>query len=149
MNDRTNRAIDRLAAALQELSYLDRISINPEIRMLLCPSAPAPEDVKHMHALGLTPRIAELVAEAIEDLIIRQAVGQQPDTAAAEDFARTNPQLAEDIASAFRDIDTGALARTVLDGTAPIDRPTVRRALDAMFRTDNTPQDPQEDGDDA
>jgi hypothetical protein len=148
MSERTNRAVDRLAAALYELSYRGRISIKPDVRMLICPGQPKPEDVRHLHAVGLSADVAELLADTIEQLLITlDTAGEPVDPKAADDFARSNPELAQDVASAFTDIDVNVLARTVLDDTAPQDRAAVTRALDAMFRP--TEDDQQEDGDDA
>lgn len=134
MSDRINRAVDRLAAALYELSYQGRISIKPDVRMLLCPGDPKPEDVKHLHGIGLSAELAELLAEAIEQLVIHHATAGQPtDPAGADDFARTNPELADDVASAFSDIDLTELTRSVLNDTDPQHRMAVTRALDSMF----------------
>lgn len=146
MSDRINRAVDRLAHALYELSYRGRISIKPDVRMLIVPGDPQPEDVKHLHGVGLSAELAELLAEAIEQLLIhRDTAGQPVDPAGADDFARTHPELAEDVASAFNGINLIELTRTVLDDTDPRDRMTVTRALDAMF---GDTQD-QEDGDES
>lgn len=146
MSERTNQAVDRLANALHELSYRDRISINPAIRMLLCPGNPKPEDARHMHAVGLTTELAELLAEAIEQLLITLDTGEMADPAGADDFARTNPDLANDVSSAFTGLDLNEVARQVLNDTDPRDRMTVTRALDAMF---GDTQDQQEDGDES
>lgn len=135
MSDRINRAVDRLANALYELSYRGRISTSPEVRMLVVPGDPKPEDARHLHGVGLTAELAELLAGVVEQLLA---------TAEADDFARTYPELAEAVASTFNAIDVHALAQTVLDDAAPDDRSSVARALNAMFRT---AQDQQEDGD--
>lgn len=139
MSDRTNQAVDRLAAALHELSYRGRISIKPDIRMLVCPGDPTPEDVRHLHGIGLSADTAGLLADAINQLLRDLDSG-------TDAIARSNPELARDVASAFDDIDVDALARAVLDDAAPQDRTSVTRAIKAMFRTT---QDPQEDGDDS
>jgi hypothetical protein len=120
MTDRTRRAIGRLAEALHELSYRGRISLTPDMRMLLCPGQPTTADAPHMHAIGLSAELAELLAEAVEQLLINlDTAGEPVDPTAAAEFARSNPELARDIASAFIGID-----------------------VNAMF-----PQDQQEDGD--
>jgi len=145
--DRINQAVDRLAGALHELSYRGRLGINPEIRTLVCPGDPKPEDVNHLHGIGLTADLAEILAETIEQLITRIDTAAVPinPTAAAE-FARSNPELAKDVSSAFHALDVDALARTVLNDAAPSDRASVTRAIKAMFRPT---QDQQEDGDDS
>jgi hypothetical protein len=148
MSDRTNRAVDRLAEALHELGYRGRLSITPDVRLLLCPGQPKPEDARHLHAVGLSAELVELLAETVEQLLITiDTAGEPVDPRAAEAFARNNPELADDVASAFTDIDVDALARTVLDDDAPRDRAAINRALDAMFRP--TQDETQEDGDDA
>jgi hypothetical protein len=144
MTENANQAIGRLARALQELSYRGRISIKPEIRMLLCPGEPTPEDAPHMHAIGFTPEIAGLLADAVERLLDTDAPSAP---LSAHIFALVKPELTGEIRSAFAHIDPDALARAVLADTAPQDRPTVTRALAAMFRT--TEDDQHEDGDDA
>lgn len=147
MSDRINQAVDRLASALYELSYRGRTSIKPAIRMLLCPGDPKPEDVRHLHGIGLSPELAELLADTIEQLLITlDTAGEPVDPAGADDFARTNPELAKDVASAFTGLDLTEVTRQVLNDTDPRDRMTVTRALDAMF---GDTQDQQEDGDDA
>jgi len=144
MSERNNQAVDRLAAALHELAYRGRISLKPDVRMLILPGSPVPEDVRHLHGVGLSADMADLLADAIEHLLRSgEPIGHQ----AATDFARSNPELAQDVASAFTGLDMDALARTVLNDTAPDDRAAVTRALDAMFRP--TQDDQQEDGDDA
>lgn len=144
MTERANRAVDRLAAALHELAYRGRISINPDMRLLMAAGNPA--DPRHLHAIGLPAELVELLAEAVEQLLIDIDTAREPvDPTAATEFARANPALALELDSAFTAIDVDALARTVLDDAAPRDRAAINRALDAMFRT--TEQDQQEDGD--
>ncbi|WP_399559044.1 hypothetical protein OIA45_49085 (plasmid) [Streptomyces chartreusis] len=134
MSEHINRAVDRLAEALYELSYRGRISINPDIRMLLCPGQPKPEDARHLHAIGLSAEVVELLADAIEQLLItHDTAGGPVDPTGADDFARNNPELAKDVASAFTGINLTELTRSVLDDTDPTDRMSVTRALDAMF----------------
>lgn len=136
MTERTNQAIDRLAAALTELSYRGRISITPDARILLCPGQPRPEDARHLHAIGLSADVVDLLAAAVEQLLT--APGSEDPHAAsnpyyAHIFALAKPDLAADIDSAFTDLDLTELTRTVLDDTDPIDRTSVTRALNAMF----------------
>lgn len=147
MNDRTNQAVDRLAAALHELSYRGRVSIKPDVRMMILPGDPQPEDVRHLHGIGISAELVELLTEAIEQLLITiDTAGEPVDPTAAAEFTRSNPELAKDVASAFHDLNVDALALTVLDDAAPCDRASVTRAIKAMFRTT---QDPQEDGADS
>lgn len=111
--DRILKAVDRLAAALAELAYTDRVSVDPDIRMLLTPNEPTSSEVRHMHALGLTPELAEQVAEAVEQLIITRSVTETPDPFNAQIFALAKPELAAEINSAFDGIDIDELARTI------------------------------------
>lgn len=147
-DDRTRQSIERLACALYELSSRGGYSTKPAIRMLLGPGEPTREDARHLHSVGISAHIADLLAEAIEQLLLDiDTAGEHASTSAAAAFAATHPGLAADIAGAFTGIDTDALARAVLNDTAPADRWAVNRALDAMFRP--TDDDPQEDGDHA
>lgn len=134
MTERINRAVDRLAEALHELAYRGRITIKPDIRMLLCPGEARPEDVRHLHGIGLSVELAELLAEAVERLLITHDVGQPVDPQGAADFARSNPDLARDVASSFTGIDLTELTRTVLNDTDPQNRITVTRAIESMLR---------------
>lgn len=142
MSERINRAVHRLAEALHELAYRGRISITPDIRMLLCPGQVRLEDTdaRQLHAIGLSAEVAELLAAAVEQLLTATAAGpvdpHGPDT-----FAATNPELAADVASAFTGIDLTELTRTVLDDTAPHNRMAVTRALDSMFGADEEAED--------
>lgn len=145
--DRILRAVDRLADALAELSYTDRISITPAVRLFMAPNEPTTEEARHLHAIGFTPELAELLAETVEQLLIDRArtaefVGAAHDYA----FAAMRPELVNDIDSAFAGLDLTELTRTVLDDTAPQDRMAVTRALDAMFGDHATEdEDDQED----
>jgi len=145
MSDRNDQAADRLMAALYELSYRGRISITPDIRIVACPSDRNPEGPRPLCAAGLSVEMAELLAQAIEQLLITiDTAGAPVDPTAAADFARSNPELAEDIASAFTGIDLTELTRAVLDDTDPQNRMAVTRALDAMFG-DVTDQEAEDD----
>lgn len=134
-DDRTGKAVNRLAEALHELAYRGRISINPDIRMLLCPGKARLEDTdaRHLHAIGFSADVVELLADAVEQLLTAHTAAGQVDPHGPAQFAATNPELAADIASAFTGIDLTALTRTVLDDTAPEHRMAVTRALDSMF----------------
>jgi hypothetical protein len=131
MTDRIHQAIDRLAGVLHELGYTDRISIKPAVRMLLAPGEPTAQDGKHMHAIGLTTDLVELLADAVERLIATRT--NPDDRISADVFALAKPDLAAAIDDAFAGIDLTELTRTVLADTAPHDRMTVTRALDDMF----------------
>lgn len=105
---RIRRAVDRLASALSELGYTDRISIKPAVRMLLAPGeatiAAFPD--QPVHALGFTPELAELLAEAVEQLTIHRATtGGRP--------ADITPELAAEIESAFTGIDIADITHTL------------------------------------
>lgn len=136
MSDRTNQAVDRLAAALHELSYRGRIAHQPDVRMLLSPGKPTIADARHMHALGFSVDVVEVLADFVEQLLQLRA-------ATAAQFADANPELAQAIADTFSRIDVDDLARTVLADADPRDHAAINRALDALFHT----EDPQEDGD--
>lgn len=120
-HDRIRRAVDRLADSLTELGYTDRVSIKPDIQMLLSPGEATVRDAPHVRALGFTPELAELLAEAVEQLIIRRAV------------QGARPEMASAIDGAFADIDRADLARAVLSETAPENHTAVTRALNAVF----------------
>lgn len=143
MGERTNLAIDRLAAALHELSYRGRISITPDARLLLCPGNPQPEDARHLHAVGISTELVELLASTVEKLL---ADRELYDAAAA--VARQN-LLGKAVDAAFDAIDLTQLTSAVLDETAPQDRAAVTHALDAMFGDIPTEDDQQEDGDES
>jgi hypothetical protein len=143
MNEDTNRIIDRLAQALQELAYQGRISITPDVRLLLCPGAPKTEDVRHMHAIGLSTEVVELLASTVEKLVSDREL-----YAAAAEVAQNN-QVARAVDTVFAALDLTQITTAVLNETAPQDRDAVTHALDAMFGDVPTEDDPQEDGDDA
>jgi hypothetical protein len=107
-HDRIRRAVNRLAEALTELGYTDRISIKPAVRMLLAPgeATVAAHPSTPVHALGFTPELAELLAEAVEQLIIHRAThGPAP--------ADITPELAAEIESAFTGVDIAELTQTL------------------------------------
>ncbi|QLJ06707.1 hypothetical protein HZZ00_37385 (plasmid) [Streptomyces sp. NEAU-sy36] len=107
-HDRISRAVNRLAEALTELGYTDRISIKPAVRMLLAPGeATIAAFPNHpVHALGFTPELAELLAEAVEQLIIHRAThGPVP--------ADIPPALRAEIESAFTGVDIAELTQTL------------------------------------
>jgi hypothetical protein len=106
-HDRIRRAVNRLAEALTELGYTDRISIKPAVRMLLAPgeATVAAHPSTPVHALGFTPELAELLAEAVEQLIIHRATHGDP--------ADITPELAAEIESAFTGIDIAELTQTL------------------------------------
>ncbi|KPC70891.1 hypothetical protein ADL27_53260 [Streptomyces sp. NRRL F-6602] len=106
--DRTRDAIDRLAAALEELAYTRRISITPEIRVLLVPDHAGPEDVPHMHSIGITPEAAELAAQVLEQVVAARNAGPDPVTAGIHDyvFATVHRDLANAIDEIFSEVDT-------------------------------------------
>lgn len=111
-HDRIRRAVARLAEALTELGYTDRISIKPAIRMLLAPGEAtiAAFPAQPVHALGFTPELAELLAEAVEQLTIHRATtGGHP--------ADITPEMAAEIESAFTGIDIADLTRTLQPGS--------------------------------
>jgi hypothetical protein len=141
--DRILKAVDRLADALAELAYTDRISSRPDIRMLLTPDEPTSTEVRHMHAVGLTPEMAELLAEAAERLIASRSVPQPPDPFNAQVFALAKPELAAEINNAFAGIDLTEITRAVLADPDPHNRMTVTRALDDMFG--DIPQEAEDD----
>lgn len=145
-NDRIRQAVDRLAEALHELSYRGRISITPDIRMLLAPGQAKQDDVRHLHAIGLSAEVAELLAQAIEQLLTSVAANPPADTSAAAEFARSNPELAAELADAFNQVDLVALTKAVLDDTAPENRRTVTRALDDLFGDIPTEDDTEAEG---
>jgi hypothetical protein len=122
--ERIIKAVDRLAAALAELGYTDRISIRPDVRLLLTPENPTSREIRSMHALGLTPELAELAAEAIEQLTARRTVGHLPNA---------KPELTSEVNSVFASLDLREITREVLDTTTPNNRTTVTRALNDMF----------------
>lgn len=143
MSERTNQAVDRLAAALHELAYLGRISIKPDARLLLCPGNPQPEDAPHLHAIGISAEVVDLLAEAVEKLIADRAL-----YAAAAAVAQHN-QVAKAVDDAFAALDLNQITKAVLNETAPQDRAAVTHALDAMFGDTPTEDDQQEDGDES
>lgn len=111
---RIRQAVDRLAGALSELGYTDRFSIKPAIRILLAPGEPTTADAPHMHSIGLTPELAELLAEAAEQLILHRCTAGEPDDSInAVFFALAKPNLAAEIDSAFDGIDIAELTRTL------------------------------------
>lgn len=124
--DRIREAIDRLAAAIYELTYRDRISIKPEVRVLLAPGDATADDMRHLHTIGLTAQLAERLAEAAEQLLSTERTE-------GGELEQANPELAAAINAAFSDLDLVELANTVLTDTDPQDRKPVTRALDAMF----------------
>lgn len=107
-HDRILRAVDRLADALTELGYTDRISIRPAVRMLLAPgeATVADQPGTPVRAIGFTPELAELLAEAVEQLIIQRAThGTDP--------VDMPPALRREIESAFAGIDIAELTQTI------------------------------------
>lgn len=145
MTDRARilQAVDRLAAALAGLADTNRDSTTPPVRLLLTPDQPTTAEARHMHAIGLTPEMAELLADTIERLAAHRATTHAMH---AHAFAMARPELAKDIDDAFADIDPTEITRTVLDETAPENRLTVIRALDAVFG-DVATEDDEEDED--
>lgn len=127
MTDRARKAIDRLGEALHELSYQGRISIKPDARLLLCPGEPKTEDVRHLHAIGLSAEVVELLAGAVEKLIAEREL-----YAAASEVAQ-HTQMARAVDAAFADIDLNQITTAVLNETAPQDHTTVTRALNELF----------------
>lgn len=111
-HDRIRKAVDRLAEALTELGYTDRISIKPAVRMLLAPGEATVADLPDtpVHAIGFTPELAELLAEAVEQLIIQRST-HGPTT------ADITPELAREIESAFTGIDIADITRSLQHGS--------------------------------
>jgi hypothetical protein len=97
-SDQARASLNRLAAALHELSYRGTIRIRPEIRLLLVPGTPD-ADPADLHAIGLSPQIANLLADTIERLMRDTAP-----TLPAEDAA-----LAAAVADIFNSLDVDAL----------------------------------------
>ena len=126
MSDRINKAIDRLAEALQELGYTGRISINPDARLLIGPGKTDFQDVSHLHVIGLSADVVELLADAVEKLLGCELY------AAAAAVVQHN-QMAKHVDDVFAGIDLNELTTAVLNETAPQDRLTVTRALDDLF----------------
>lgn len=119
--ERAYAAIERLASALYELGYRGGISTKPAVRLLLAPGQCTTDNLKHVHTFGLTPALADLLADAIEQLLVTldtTPAGETVSPQGAAEFARLNPQLAAAVASAFQGIDADAIA-TALDETGP------------------------------
>lgn len=105
---RIRRAVNRLVEALNELGYTDRISIRPDVRMLLAPGEAtcAIYPGTPIQAVGLTPELAELLTEAVEQLIIQRATRRAAPT-------ELPPELAAEIESAFTGVDIADITRTL------------------------------------
>lgn len=114
-HDRIRAAVDRLASALTELGYTDVVSIRPAIRLLLAPGEATTADAPHMHTLGLTTEIAELIADAVDALTATRNAEHAEFVASLTPsiFALTKPDLARDIDSAFDGIDLDELTRAL------------------------------------
>lgn len=112
---RIRAAIDRLASALTELGYTDVLSIRPAIRLLLAPGEATTADAPHMHAIGITPELAELIADAVTSLTATRNAEHAEFVASLTPtvFALAKPELAADIDSAFAGIDLDELTRTL------------------------------------
>ncbi|MCX4886079.1 hypothetical protein [Streptomyces sp. NBC_00847] len=143
MTERTNQAVDRLAAALHELAYQGRTSITPDVRMLLSPGQPTTEDARHLHAIGLSAEIVELLAEAVEKLTADRGLYD-----AVSEVAQ-HIQMGRAVDAVFTAPDLNRITKAVLNETAPQDRAAVTHALDAMFGDIPTEDDQQEDGDES
>lgn len=118
MNERITKAIDRLAEALHQLGYTGRISINPDARLLIGPGKTDQTDVSHLHAIGLSAEVVELLADAIEKL----TADRELYTAAAE--VAQHIQMARAVDAVFADIDLTQLTTAVFNETAEQDRLT-------------------------
>jgi hypothetical protein len=144
MTEHINRAVDRLAEALHELAYQGRISITPEIRMLIHPGQARPEDAHHLHSIGLTAELADLLADLVEkavtDLSQQRAINDY-----VESFV-TGRRLAKEVDAVFSVLDVREVAAAVLDETDPKDRPAVNRALNHLFGGTQTQNDQETEG---
>ncbi|MEW1568289.1 hypothetical protein AB0454_35595 [Streptomyces sp. NPDC093509] len=143
MSDRAQAAAERLATALYELGYRGRISLKPDVRVILGTGTP---DNPALHGVGLPAEVVELMAEAIEQLLIRIDTEAPSQPSGAALFTEAHPDLATELTDTFNGLDLVEITRAVLEDTDPCDRMTVTRAIDAMFG-DCATEDEDENGD--
>lgn len=143
MTDRAKDAAERLAAVLHELGYRGRISIKPDVRVILGTGTP---DDPALHGVGLPTELVELLSEAIEQLLIRLDTEAPSQPSGAALFTEAHPDLAAELTNTFNGLDLVEITRAVLEDTDPCDRMTVTRAIAAMFG-DCATEDEDENGD--
>lgn len=139
-DERANRAIDRLAEVLHQLGYTDRISINPDARLVLGPGKPDPQDANHVHVIRLNAGVMELLAEAAEQILSARNLY---DSLAA--VARQT-RMGQHVDDVFGAINPNQITEAVLNETAPKDRLSVICALEDVFGAIPTDDDEEAEG---